>query len=284
MPKSIDTKVEEIMVKDVICTTVPGSRDDVLDIMKRGGISGVPVVKGKKLVGIVTRKDIFKHPEEEQVALLMSRDPISIGPEVTIVDAAKLIFNNNIRRLPVVIGDTLIGIVTVADLMGAIANMNLTEPIEDYVQRNLLAIWDETPLSVVLELLWLSDVDAAPVLNAKRELVGIISNADLIAISEIEDSVEMSDMSAGADDDAWTWESVRDTMCLYYGVSQIKLPEVPVNRVMIKDVVTAFHHTEISDCARKMHRTRIEQMPVITADNKLVGLLRDIDLLGVLVE
>ncbi len=280
----MSVKVEDIMVKDVVCATVPGSRDDVLALMKRENISGVPVVKGKKLIGIVTRKDIFKHPEEEQIALLMSRNPISISPEASIVDAAKQILNNNIRRLPVVTGHTLVGIITVVDLMGAIANMNLTEPIEDYAQRNLLAMWDETPLPVALEILRLGDVDAASVLDAKRDLVGIISHTNLIVISDIEDSVEMSDMSAGSDDDAWTWESIRDTMSLYYGVSHVKLPDVPVNEVMTKEVITAFHHSEISDCARKMYRARIEQMPVITADNKLIGLLRDVDLLRVLIE
>ncbi len=280
----MSVKVKDIMVKDVVCATVPGSRDDVLALMKKENISGVPVVKGKKLIGIVTRKDIFKHPEEEQIALLMSRGPISISPEANIVDAAKLIFNNNIRRLPVVIDHTLVGILTVVDLMGAIANMNLTKPIEDYAQRDLLTIWDETPLPVALEILGLGNVDAASVLDAKGDLVGIISHTNLIAISEIEDSVEMSDMSAGADDDAWTWESIRDTMSLYYGVSHIKLPEVPVNGVMTKDVITAFHHSEVSDCARKMYRARIEQMPVITADNKLIGLLRDMDLLRVLIK
>ncbi|ATZ61132.2 MAG: CBS domain-containing protein [Methanosarcinales archaeon Met12] len=280
----MSVKVEDIMVKDVVCATVPGSRDDVLALMKRENISGVPVVKGKKLIGIVTRKDIFKHPEEEQIALLMSRNPISISPEASIVDAAKQILNNNIRRLPVVTGHTLVGIITVVDLMGAIANMNLTEPIEDYAQRNLLAMWDETPLPVALEILRLGDVDAASVLDAKRDLVGIISHTNLIVISDIEDSVEMSDMSAGSDDNPWTWESIRDTMSLYYGVSHVKLPDVPVNEVMTKEVITAFHHSEISDCARKMYRARIEQMPVITADNKLIGLLRDVDLLRVLIE
>lgn len=280
----MSVKVKDIMVKDVVCATVPGSRDDVLALMKKENISGVPVVKGKKLIGIVTRKDIFKHPEEEQVALLMSRDPILISPDANIADAAKLIFNNNIRRLPVVTDHTLVGILTVVDLMDAIANMNLTEPIEDYAQRDLLAIWDEAPLPVALEILRLGNVDAASVLDAKRDLVGIISHTNLIAISEIEDSVEMSDMSAGSDDNAWTWEGIRDTMSLYYGVSHIKVPEVPVNRVMTKDVITAFHHSEISDCARKMYRARIEQMPVITADNKLIGLLRDMDLLRLLIK
>jgi CBS domain-containing protein len=73
-------------------------------------------------------------------------------------------------------------------------------------------------------------------------------------------------------------------MSLYYGVSRISLPDVPVKNVMVKDVITAFHKTAVSECARKMRRNRIEQVPVITADNKLDGLLLDRELLAVIAE
>jgi len=278
-------KIEDIMVKDVVCATVPGSRDDVLKILKSRHISGVPVVKGKKLVGIVTRKDIlFRHPDEEQIALLMTRDPITITPDASIADATKLILDNDVRRLPVVTDHTLIGIVTVADIIRAIGSMNIKMPVGDYVKDHLVVVWDETPLPVVIEILKLSKASAAPVLNAKNELVGIVSDVDLIAMSEIEDSVKVSNMSAGSDDDAWTWESIRDTMSLYYGVSMIKLPEIPVKEIMVKDVITASRHSEVSECAKKMWKNKVEQIPVITAERKVTGLLRDVDLLRVLIE
>ena len=140
------------------------------------------------------------------------------------------------------------------------------------------------PIPVVSEIIRLSKNDALPVLNNKRELTGIITITDIINLSSIEDSVEKSDMSSAGDEDKWTWESMRDTMSLYYGVSKISLPDVSVKKVMIKEVVTAFHKTSVSDCAKKMRRNRIEQVPVITADNKLDGLLLDRDLLQVLVQ
>jgi len=284
MPVQTQTKVEEIMVKDVVCATVPGSRDDVLKILKNKHISGVPVIKGKTLAGIVTRKDIFRHPEEEQIALLMTRDPITVTPEATIADAARLLLDSNVRRLPVITDHTLVGIVTVADITRAMANMNIKTPVGDYVKDCLVVVWDEMPLPMVIEVLKLGKASAAPVLNAKMELVGIVSDVDLIAVSEIEDSVEMSNMSAGSDDDAWTWESIRDTMNLYYGVSRIKLPDIPVKEVMVKNVITATKHSEVSDCAKKIWKNKIEQIPVITGERKVTGLLRDVDLLRILIE
>ncbi|MDL5502254.1 MAG: CBS domain-containing protein, partial [Candidatus Methanoperedens sp.] len=103
MPNTPHTiKVDDVMVRDVARAELPGSRDEVLEILKSKHISGVPIVKGSELVGIVTRTDLLKHPEEEQIALLMTRNPITITSDKSIVDAARIILDNNIRRLPVV--------------------------------------------------------------------------------------------------------------------------------------------------------------------------------------
>ena len=275
--------VDDIMIKSVKSIEIPGSRDEVLDLMQKERISAVPVVKEGTLLGIITRIDLLKHPTEEQIALLMTRDPVTITPDAPISEAARILLMTGLRRLPVVVKNKLVGIVTVADIVGAIGQMDISSPIKTYVKNNIVAVWEETPVNVVSEIIRLSKHDALPVLNNKSELTGIITITDLINMSHIEDSVERSDMSSASDEDKWTWESMRDTMQLYYGVSSIKLPDTPVKSVMIKEVITAFHKTPISDCARKMRRSRIEQMPVITADNKLDGLLLDRDLLNVLV-
>jgi CBS domain-containing protein len=69
-------KVSDIMIRDVACATLPGSRDEVLEILKAKRVSGVTVLKDGKLVGIVSRSNLLQNPEEEQLALLMTRDPV----------------------------------------------------------------------------------------------------------------------------------------------------------------------------------------------------------------
>ncbi|MDP2766254.1 MAG: CBS domain-containing protein [Candidatus Methanoperedens sp.] len=282
-PESIT--VEEVMVRDVAFAELPGSRDGVLEILKRKHISGVPIVKNGEVVGIVTRTDLLKNPEEEQIAILMTRNPITITPESSIVEAARLILENKIRRLPVVENHSLVGIITIADIMGAIAKLNIKTPISEYIVNNVVSVWSETPLSVVGEIMELADVKAVPILDTNLTLVGVATDKDLISVSIIDDKTEMTDMSAGSDDDAWTWESLRDTMSLYYSVSKIQLPDSPV-----KDIIkltgkpeTAVLSSQVSDCARKMRRNRIDQLPVINSKRKLLGLLRDKDLLKAIV-
>jgi CBS domain-containing protein len=278
------TTVDDIMIKNVKSIEIPGTRDEVLELMQKEHISAVPVVKEGTLLGIVTRIDLLKHPEEEQIAMLMTRDPITITPDAPLARAAAILMQTGLRRLPVVVRGKLVGIVTVSDIVGAIGQMEIKEPIMNFIRDGIVAIWEETPVPVASEIIRLSKRDALPVLNNKRELAGIISITDIINLSRIEDTVEKSDMSAGSDEDKWTWESMRDTMSLYYGVSRISLPDVPVKTVMVKDVITAFHKTPVSECARKMRRNRIEQIPVITADNKLDGLLLDRELLAVIAD
>jgi CBS domain-containing protein len=282
MPKNIF--IEDIMVRDVACATLPGSRDEVLKILKNKHISGVPVLKDSKVVGIVTRTNLLQNPEEEQLALLMTRDPITISPGSDLQTAARLLLQHGIRRLPVVDEGKLVGLVTVADVVGAIADMSIDTPIKDFVEKEVVAIYSETPLPVVARIMELAAVKAVPVLDAALELIGIISDRDIISASIIEDSVEMSDMSAGQDDDAWTWESMRDTMSIYYSVSRIKVPNLIGSDIMIREPITATYIASISDCARKMKRNRIDQIPIINSNRKLQGLLRDHDLLKPLIE
>lgn len=279
------TKVEEMMVRNVAYATLPGSRDEVLEILKNKHISGVPVVKNNGLVGIVTRTDLLKNTEEEQLAILMTRDPITISPEQSMVEASRIILNTGVRRLPVVIDNTLVGIITLTDIIGAIANFNIMQPIQELMNGKTIVIWDATPVSMVGMIMEMAEVKAAPVVNLAKEIQGVICDKDLINMSIIEDYTEHSDMSAGSDEDEWTWESMRDTMSLYYSVSRIRLPDSPVSEaIKLKgNPVTIVPSTTVSDAARKMKRNNINQISVLSANNKLKGMIYDFDLLKALV-
>lgn len=276
--------VKDWMNKEVAYITLPSSRDDVLDILKKKQVSGVPVVKGGALAGIVTRVDLLKNPEEEQVAMLMSRDPISVPPESTLVDAARLMLKHSIRRLPVTgAKGKLMGIITIADVVQAIIEMDLDDPVGGLIDPETPAVWDETPLSLVGRIFELGFLKAAPVLNSREELVGVITDKHLIAASRVEDSVHRSDLS-GTDEDQWSWESIRDTMKLYYGISKVRLPNVPLKQIMLKSSVTCYRNSTASECAKKMRENKLDQLPVVNAQNHLIGLLRDRDLLKALVK
>ena len=271
--------VSDFMTQDVVTVEIPGNRDDVLKILKRTGISGVPVRKNKKLIGIITRKDLLRKPEETQLGLLMTADPMTISPDTTIREAAEILTSKKFRRLPVVEDGKLIGLLSVADVIQALSQIRCKEEIKGKYTSHTFAVWEETPLPVVGRIMELSRVDSIPVLDAENKLQGIISERDLIRHSSIEDSVGVSDFSNGTDDDEWTWESIRDLHTMSYGISRVQLPNRPVKTAMVANVVAVPQNAEVSECALKMKRARVDQLPVINGDKKLVSMLYDRELI-----
>lgn len=270
------------MTSDVVHVEIPGNRDDVLKILKRTGISGVPVIKHKKIVGIITRKDLLRKPEETQLGLLMTAKPFTIAPDANVSEAARILVTKKIRRLPVVEDGHLLGLLSVADLIHAIAQKKIKDEIKDTFTSQTFALWEETPLPVVGRVMEISGVDAIPILDAENRLQGIISERDLIRNSSIEDSVGVSDFSNGTDDDEWTWESIRDNHTISFGISKVQLPNRPVKLAMVKNVVAVPANAEVSECALKMRRARVDQLPVINGDKRLVAMLYDRELIRAL--
>lgn len=117
------TRVSDIMTKDVIHTT---SEDtfviDAARKMKHAGRGCLIIANKGTPVGILTERDLVqrvmaegKDPEVTKVSQVMSRPLISVSRDALVVDAARIMWNNKIRRLPVIDGTVLMGIVTVTD-------------------------------------------------------------------------------------------------------------------------------------------------------------------------
>ncbi len=265
---------KDIMNPDVITVSIPGTRDEVLELLKEYGISGVPVVKNGELVGIITRKDIINNPEEEQTALLMTRNPIVVSPDTPLEETISILVKSNIRRLPVVENSKLVGIVTVADVVRAIADMKIDKKAGEFMESSVPAVWDETPLNVAGEIMRLTKSEALPVLNAKTKLVGILTEKEIINRTSLEDLVEASDYSQAGGEDEWMWEGLRDFTRKYFEVTVLKLPDVPVREV-IQDTISIYPNTSISEAAKQMVKNKVDQLTVITPEEKLLGIVYD---------
>ncbi|HEX9878845.1 MAG TPA: CBS domain-containing protein [Candidatus Binatia bacterium] len=90
--------------------------------MQAGGFRRVPVIEDGRLVGIVTDSDLRQHIgylEKTKVNAGMTRDPMTVRPESTLEEASKLLLKHKFGGLPVVDGDTLVGIITTSDILQA---------------------------------------------------------------------------------------------------------------------------------------------------------------------
>jgi CBS domain-containing protein len=124
------------MTSQVITVEQDASLLDVEALMKQKHIRHLPVVHGKKVVGIVSLTDLqrltftasFADSEaetDEEVPILnmltlmqvMVHHPFTIQKTATVGDAAKILIQMDFHALPVVDGEELIGIVTTTDLL-----------------------------------------------------------------------------------------------------------------------------------------------------------------------
>ena len=118
--RGVNVKVEEVMSEDLIVGYVPGTVKDALSTLAKHNRSGMPILKKntKTIVGVVTRTDIFKNPDEDQLALIMSEDVQFVNREQDLKDAAKLLYDHRIHGLPVVNNrKQLVGIISPTDIL-----------------------------------------------------------------------------------------------------------------------------------------------------------------------
>ena len=119
-------KVRELMTKQPTSVEPDATLGEVATLMKQQDCGSIPVVEGGRLVGIVTDRDIVVRgiaagvdPRTQRVSKVMSSDPVTVGPEEDVTDAEKKMADRQVRRLPVVEGGKLIGIIVTAQIARA---------------------------------------------------------------------------------------------------------------------------------------------------------------------
>lgn len=280
-------KVSDCMHSDVVYVSVPGTREDVLQIMAEKQVNGVPVVKKgtKKIVGIVTRADLLRKTNEDQLAMLMDRDFVTVTPKSEVRTAAKLMIEKNCRRIPVVDDEDLVGMITAPDILAAALEDKeefQNKDIREYVERRVLSVWNQTPLPLAYMIMEMAGQNAMVVLNGEGDVTGMISISDLIHFSEVTVEDNVSKTYSGTDSTVeWGWTS-KDFLVVTRKL--LKLPNVSVERVVIKNVITVREVTSISECVKVLRKSDIDQAPVLSATGGLVGMIEDMDLLPLAAE
>ena len=277
-------KVKRAMSKNVVSVSVPGNREKALSLMRQENRSVLPVIKEgtNKLVGLLARSDLIGNPDEDQIAMLMSRDLVTVSPDDDIEEAARRMIDNQVRRVPVVNDDEeLVGIITSFDLVSqALANLDISSPVEEYMITTVPTTWTGTPLNVAFETMNQFGLKSVLALNDQAKLAGILTETDFIAESEIKSHRSEHSSTVGTEGDKWSWDS---TSVLYIEKNLLIFADKLVKDVAVDKVETANTKTKVTDCAKKMKSLHIEQIPVTGVDGELVGLVRASDLIKALI-
>lgn len=113
--------VKEVMRPNVITIDIEDSIKNAAGLMKKNKIGSLVVVGSRKIKGILTAEDIvYKHVSEglgTKVNQIMSQRLITVDPEKSIEEASKIMVENGVKKLPVMEGDNIVGIITASDII-----------------------------------------------------------------------------------------------------------------------------------------------------------------------
>ena len=116
-------KIKDVMSSSTLSLESTATASDAAKIMETNNLEAVVVVENDKLVGIVTDRDYtiklgsHAYPIDTPIGRLMSYPLISIDQDADISVALNLMEKNKIKRLPVTSGDTVLGMITMSDLI-----------------------------------------------------------------------------------------------------------------------------------------------------------------------
>lgn len=160
-------KVADVMTRQVVTVGAGTSISEAVGLMLDKRLSGLPVLDGQgKLVGILTEGDLLRRGETgterqrprwleilmgpgriageyvkthgRRVAEIMTRDVVSAAEDAALEDIVQLMERHRIKRVPVLKDDRLVGLVSRADLLRALAQRLRDQPAADYRDEEIL--------------------------------------------------------------------------------------------------------------------------------------------------
>lgn len=119
-------KIEKLMVKSVITLPVDASAYDAVKLLNKNKIGCLVVVYNREIVGILTERNLLervlekcRNPKETGISEIMTKHVIVGKPDMELSEATRLMFENKVKKLPIIDGNRLVGIVTLTDIARA---------------------------------------------------------------------------------------------------------------------------------------------------------------------
>ena len=164
-------------------------------LMMKYKISSLLVEDNKNIIGIITKTDLLralKHVEPP-VESIMRRNPAYLHPESRLVEARKIMIDENIKHLPIIKSGKVVGVVSEKDLVKALEIFRKTSEgkhwnkkireirLEKIMSTPPIVVTKETKISKAAKLMIESRIGCLPVVENDK-LIGIVTKTDLISL------------------------------------------------------------------------------------------------------
>jgi CBS domain-containing protein len=227
-------RAHQIMTRKVISVTPDTSIADAANTMLQQHISGLPVVgEAGNLVGIISEGDFirraeigtqrkrgrwlkilvgpggaatdFVHEQGRKVGEIMTPGPLTVTEDTTLETIVTVMEKNHVKRLPVVRGDQMVGIVTRTNLLQAVADLarNVPDPTadDDHIRHRIItaiekADWMPIALSVTVRdgIVHLSGV----ISEERSRQAAIVAAENVSGVKDVHDHLCWVDPISGA--------------------------------------------------------------------------------------
>lgn len=268
-------KTQEMMSPDVITASPDTTLAQAQRLMRDNRIRHLPVVSGRRLVGLVTDRDL-RHASPSQATTLshgemlyqmatipietcMTRDVITVHPEDDIVQGAKRLLEGTFGCAPVVAGGQLVGIVTEIDLLrgflAAAVPAGERMQVKDYMHAEPYTVTPDNLVSVAYRRMREAHIRHLPVIAAELQLVGILTDRDI------------RQASASTEPHLATheWMAV--------------LEKMTVEAIMTARVYTVSRDMPVADAGQLFLDHKFGCLPVVRDDDILEGIVTVTDLM-----
>ncbi|KGK89698.1 inosine-5'-monophosphate dehydrogenase [Desulfosporosinus sp. HMP52] len=125
-------KVRDVMTRQIETVAPSSSVEEIARLMKRNDVGSIPVCEGQKVLGIITDRDIVlkviadgKNVSSVSAKDIMTSQVITVTSDQDVHEAARIMADNQIRRLPVIEQGRIAGIVALGDL--AVEKIHINE-------------------------------------------------------------------------------------------------------------------------------------------------------------
>jgi CBS domain-containing protein len=272
----------DIMTRNPITYHVPSTVGEVIKILIKNNITGLPLVdQSGKYAGVISRRDIFENPDENQTAMVMRRAK-AVTPDTTVEEAAREMIKQFRRHLAVVDDSgNVVGILTPQNFLRLVRERFGKLKVKEIERSIAVPVWEESPLSVVSFIMRVSKAYACPVIDINGDFVGLVTDRDIFDNIDVRSKFQFSETGMADDEDPWSWEGIRNVVTYMIEKSNLELPHTPVKRFMIKNPVVANSTDTVEAAAKKMETGNYNQLPIVQGNGHLDGMLQDIQILSV---
>jgi CBS domain-containing protein len=300
-----DVKVSEVMRRSVATVRADSPLTEVVELLLDKDFTAVPVTgEGGHVIGMVSDSDLLTRggmavtislkravdPEfvrelhqslenpNRKVSEVMTREVATIGPEVHLGQAAKLMVERHLKRLPVVDENgKLVGILGRLDILNTIAAVHLPEwhpeahpvgaqaTVADVMTREVPTVHASATVEEVFELLVSSSHKRVVVIDDQCHVVGIIADSDLISRISRE-----------------SWPGIVESLRARIPISRIggearkhlqKLRGKSVDTLMTREVITVRDKMPVASALALSAERHIKRLPVVNEKDELIGIV-----------